>query len=739
MSDKSAQPAAEAPEPVNRLYLGAAYYPEHWPEERWPEDIRLMQAAGFNVARLGEFAWSTFEPAEGAFHFDWLERAVSLLAEAGIQSVLGTPTAAPPAWLVTRYPETLAVDESGRKVQFGNRCHYCVNSGQFHQSTRKIVAAMAERFGPNHNVIGWQLDNEYNQVCYCDLCRERFQQYLAERYDSLDELNRRWSTAYWSQTYSAWEQIPLPIGAHNPGLMLEFKRFITDSYRRFQELQLDALRPHLRPEVWVTHNFMGWFDGFDHYALSEDLDMASWDYYVGTGQHDYLRHGAVHDLTRGFKRKNFWVMETQPGSVNWSSVNNALNRGEARAMAWQAIGHGADGILYWQWRSALGGQEQYHGTLVDPSGQPRPFYQEAAKLGRDFQALGDLLAGSEPVKARIAILNDYESRWSIQWQKHHQEYDYVQHLLSYYRPLSAQNFPVDILSTEADLDGYRLVIVPSLVIVDEGLKERLEKYVHGGGYLVLTPRTGMKDRDNALQPSRQPGPLRDLAGVEVEEYYALPEKIEIIPVSVTKKFRLTGHTWAERLKIVHTSQLNVYARYGESNGWLDDQIAITVRSYGYGLVYCVGACLDELSMQRFMEDIQKMLRMASVLATPANLEACKRIRPDGEEVFILVNHQPVIRKISMPWPAQEHISGQRLEGEVRMAPYGVAVLTRLPEEPETPAETEQAVEPEPTETGAAAQESKGSADEKEPRTAPDAVSSATDLPVQTEPGGADEP
>ena len=324
-------PSNARPPGASRVHLGAAYYPEHWPEDRWTKDIQLMREAGLTVARLAEFAWSTLEPAEGEFHLDWLDRAISALASAGIASVLGTPTAAPPAWLVQQHPDLLAVDESGRRVQFGNRCHYCVNSPEMHAATRRIVGAMAERFGSNPHVIGWQIDNEYNRVCTCDRCQSLFQRYLAVKFGSLQALNDRWSTAYWSQTYSAWEQIPLPIGPHNPGLMLEFMRFVTASYRHFQRLQIDVLRPHLRKEVWITHNFMGWFDGLDHYEMTQDLDLAAWDWYVGTGHHDYLTTGAAHDLTRGFKRRNFWLMETQPGSINWKPVNNdAQQRRSAR-------------------------------------------------------------------------------------------------------------------------------------------------------------------------------------------------------------------------------------------------------------------------------------------------------------------------------------------------------------------------------------------------------------------------
>ncbi len=295
------------PLPVQKLYFGVSYYPEHWAEEHWAEDIPLMLEAGINVVRMAEFAWSTMEPFCGKFNFSWLERAIEKLAEVGIVSVLGTPTAAPPTWLVGKHPDLLAVGEDGRRIQFGNRCNYCVNSPEFHDATLRIVQAIGEHFGSNPNIIGWQVDNEFNRVCYCDRCRSLFQQFLANKYGSLEELNQRWTTAYWSQTYSDWEQIPIPVGAHHPSLMLEFKRFITASYRNFQKLQLEMLRPYLRAGVWATHNFMGWYGGYDHYEMTTDLDQVSWDWYVGTGHHDYLISGAIHDLTRGFKRQEFLV------------------------------------------------------------------------------------------------------------------------------------------------------------------------------------------------------------------------------------------------------------------------------------------------------------------------------------------------------------------------------------------------------------------------------------------------
>ena len=660
----------EQNKPSQHLHLGAAYYPEHWPEERWPEDIRLMQEAGLNVVRMAEFAWSTLEPSAGKFDFAWLDRAIDQLAAAGIATVLGTPTAAPPTWLVDEHPALLAVDENGRRAQVGNRCHYCVNSPDFRAAVKRVATAMAEHFGPNPNVIGWQIDNEYNRVCYCDQCRAQFQQFLAGKYGSLENLNRRWATRYWNQTYSAWEQIPVPIGPHHPSLMLEFKHFVTASYRTFQQIQLECLRPHLRPGVWTTHNFMGWYGGFDHYALAIDLDLAAWDWYIASGHHDYLTSGAAHDLTRGFKRRNFWLIETQPGHVNWNDTNNALDRNEARAMAWHAISHGAEAVLYWQWRSAPGGQEQYHGTLLDQSGQPRPFYAEVRQLGEEMKAASALLANST-VRARVAMLNSYDSRWSIEFQRHHKEFDYVSHFNHYYRPLAVNNVNVDILSADEELTGYRLVIAPALIVLDDRRVDNLTRYVERGGQIILTLRTGMKDEYNALLPARQPGPLARLAGVEVEEYYALAESVPIYG----KWLNGSAHIWAERLKVLEPDKAIPISHYGKSNGWLDDQVAIAVHPFGRGMVYTVGAYLDQTAQQAFIDHV---LNIAGVQTwkSPPGVEIRTRVSEPGAEIFFVINHGAVEQTLAWPWPARDHITGKTIQGDLKLEAYGVRILTR---------------------------------------------------------------
>src|SRR2546427_91423 len=307
--------------PPPALLLGAAWYPEQWPESRWEADLTLMEQAGVRMVRVGEFAWSRMEPSEGQFDLDWLERAITAASKHSIYTVLGTPTPAPPAWLTQKYPETLRMYEDGRRAEHGNRQHFNFANPKYRELTRKIAEQMVKRFGRNPYVLGWQIDNEYAEESYDPETKAQFHQWLKVRYGTLDNLNARWTTVYWSQTYFDWSQIPIETRYGNPGLLLSWKRFVSDTWRSYQKNQLEVIRANSDPRQFITTNMMGWFDGYDHYTVSQDLDLASWDDYVGQGQLDPYRNGAAHDLTRGFLRKNFWVMETQPWAINWQRHN----------------------------------------------------------------------------------------------------------------------------------------------------------------------------------------------------------------------------------------------------------------------------------------------------------------------------------------------------------------------------------------------------------------------------------
>jgi beta-galactosidase len=653
--------------PPPAILLGTAWYPEQWPESRWDADLTLMQEAGVRMVRVGEFAWSTMEPSEGQYNFGWLDRAIAAAAKHHIYTVLGTPTAAPPAWLTQKYPETLRVYEDGRRAEHGNRQQFNFADPKYRELARGIAEQMAKRYGHNPWVLGWQIDNEYADVSFDPDTKAQFQQWLKARYGSLDNLNARWTTAYWSETYSEWNQIPIETRDGNPGLLLSWKRFVTDTWRSYQKNQLDVIRANSDPKQFITTNMMGWFDGYDLDIVCKDLDLASWDDYVGEGQLDPALNGAAHDLTRGFKGKNFWVMETQPGFVDWAPINNSLNKGEVRAMAWHDVGHGADTVSYWQWRSDLNGQEEYHGTLVGPDGTPVPLYPEVQQVGRDFAVASPVLAGTT-VKSEVAILHSYDSRWAIEWQKQNDEYNPVSEIISYYRPLRAITQSLDIVAPTNPLDHYKLVVAPGLNMISDAAAKNLIEYVRQGGHLVLGQRSGMKNVDNGLQTERQPGPLVDLLGGRVEQYYAL-----VHPVPVQGQFG-SGECslWAELLS-AKDNQTEVLETYGKSNGWLDGQPAAITRQVRKGRITYIGAWLDADGMKaaaKWMTDISGV--KPAFGPVPDGVEVYPRYGEHGT-VFILVNFSKTEETVALPSRMNDVLKGGT-EDFVTLPVFGVAVL-----------------------------------------------------------------
>ena len=653
----------------NAILMGVAWYPEQWPESRWEEELRLMEAADLKVVRLAEFAWSRMEPSEGHYDFDWLERAIGLAARHHIVSVIGTPTATPPAWLTQKYPDTLRMEPNGQRVTHGNRAHASVTSPRYLEFCRRIAEQMAIRFGHNPNVVGWQIDNEYGYalMSYDSVTREKFQEWLKAKYKILGNLNTHWTTAYWSESYDNWAEIPIPVGGHNPGLMLEWKRFVSQEWDEYQRNQIDVIRKHADPRQFITGNLMGFFDGFDHYQITAPLTFASWDDYVGSGHVDPAYNGLAHDLTRGFKRQNFWVMETQPGAVNWAPLNNFLNRGEARAMAWQAIGHGADDVNYWQWRSALNDQEEIHGVLVGPDGTPVPFYDEVSQTAHEFAQVESSFRDTIPV-SQVALLYSYDSHWAIQFQKHTEKYDDIGLLKSYYRALRQLSQSVDVVSAYAPLDSYKLVVAPSLNVLPKDLGDHLLEYVRNGGQLVLGPRSGMKDEFNALLPQRQPGYLAEALGARVEQYYALEKEF---PVSGTWG---TGSAsiWADQLK-ARVPDAEPLLKYGKSNGWLDDQPAAVTRSYGRGRITYIGAILDDKLMAAAAEWMVQKSGVTPVFGSlPEGVEVSRRTG-GGKQVFILINYGQDSRRVTLPHPMKALFENKQVE-MLELAPYGVSVL-----------------------------------------------------------------
>ncbi|MGW3018677.1 beta-galactosidase [Streptomyces longwoodensis] len=672
------------------MHFGTSWYPEQWPEERWSEDLRLMRESGMTVVRLGDFAWSRLEPEEGRFALDWLARAVDLASEHGLSCVLATPTAGPPVWLTERFPEVLLTGSDGRRAQHGNRAHASPTSSRYRMLCARIAEQLARRFGPHPAVIGWQIDNELNMVSYDDEETGRlFAAWLRRRYGTVAELNRRWGTVFWSQEYTDFAQVPVPVGVHHPSLQLAWRRFLTDAFRDFLGGQAEAVRKHARPGQFISHNVMTAQDDYDLAAFAADLDVVGYDFY--SGHLDFPDLGGHHDLVRGLKRRPYWLMEAQPGAACWSGVNNALDRGEARRIAWSAVGHGADAVLYWQWRGSLGGQEQYHGTLLGPDGRPRPFHAEAVQVGRELAAAAPYLDDSAPAP-EVALLQGHEDRWAIEGQRHHRDFDVTEYWMSLYRPLRRRGVDVDVVPPGTPLEDYRLVLAPGLHLLDEERAGQLTAWVRGGGRLLLGVRTGMKDTENVLLPARQPGPLAAF-GVTVAEYYALDR-----PVPLTGRLLTAGSAahgpgadggagagagasvWAEWLEVDEAAEAagaEVLLRYGPSNGWLDGRPAVVTVPHGLGSVTYCGAWLDEPTTAALIDRLSDEARVHPPLPLPPDardVELCRRVRPDGTDVLVVLNHGDQERVLPLPSARTDVLTGLRFEGTVTVAPNEVRVL-----------------------------------------------------------------
>jgi beta-galactosidase len=653
------------------ILLGAAWYPEQWPETQWDNDLSLMEAAHIHVARVGEFAWSTMEPTEGQYNFDWLERSIDLAAKHHICIVLGTPTAAPPAWLTEKYPETLRIDENGVRDEHGNRQQFSFADKKYRELAHDIAERMAERFGHNTNVVGWQLDNEYARPSFDPESKAQFHAWLQRKYGTIANLNYQWATAYWSQTYNDFDQIPVREDNENPALLLDWKRFVSETWKSYSENQISAIRPHIDPRQFITTNTMGWFGGFDEYTVHSVLDIAAWDDYIDADHYDYESNGAAHDLTRGYKRKNYWVMETEPAFVNWRSTNAPLLKGQVRDMAWQAIGHGADTVEYWQWRANRNGQEQYHGVLAGIDGKPVPVYSEIQQVGEEFDKAGTALKGTSP-HADVAMVESFDSRWAIDFQRHSAKFDPVTELLAFYRPLREQAQAVDIVSPDAPLDRYKIVVAPALNVLPKAVADKLIAYVKQGGQLILGPRTGMKNELDALQPEKQPGPLADLLGGSVTQFYALDDQV---PVRGDPGPGMAD-VWAETLEAT-SPETKVLLRYGASNGWLDGQPAMLEREMGKGSITYVGAWLDPHLMSELTQSWLQRAGVQPIVANaPVGVEVCERTGK-GKTVLILINHTTGSQQVALPTEMTDLLGPDRASvSSVDLAKYGVAVLEK---------------------------------------------------------------
>ena len=537
--------------------LGACYYPEHWPEEIWTDDARRMAEAGLSWVRIGEFAWSRLEPRPERLEFEWLDRAIETLGQAGLKVVLGTPTATPPRWMLTRHPDMVALDERGQPRGFGSRRHYCFSHEGYLDECRRIVTLLARRYGKNPHVAAWQTDNEYGchetVVSHSDAARRGFQAWCAQRYQSPDALNRAWGNVFWSMEYAEFDDIGLPnltVTTPNPSHVLAFRRYCSDQVVRFNRAQADILRRYT--DAPLIHNYMCRILSFDHFDVAADLDIASWDSYPlgylldrldadATEKERFLRQGHPdaqafhHDLYRSVGRGRYWIMEQQPGPVNWAGWNVAPIDGMPRLWAWEAFAHGAEAVCFFRWRQAPFAQEQMHAGLLRPDGADAPAIVEARQLAGEIATMPD--AGT--TRAKVAIVFDYASSWA--WEALPQGADFTYFGLAFdtYKALRRAGLSIDFLPADTrSLDGYDLLFIPGLLTLSDSLRAALEAF---SGTAVIGPRTNSKTEELVI-PDPLPPNLPDLDAT-VSRVESLPPFARV-PLEGGGNF----HRWFEHLE-----------------------------------------------------------------------------------------------------------------------------------------------------------------------------------------------
>jgi beta-galactosidase len=470
-----------------RIRLGSAYYPEQSPRERWAPDAQLMADVGLSLVRMGEFAWAELEPEPGRLDFAWLDDAIDVFAREGLEIVLGTPTAAPPMWLVREHPDVLPLAADRHRVGFGTRRHYCPNAPALLAATDRIVGALGEHYGRDARIRAWQIDNELGGRCFCDHCRAAFQGWLESKYETIDALNRAWGTAFWSQRYDAWTDVGLPapdairdggfmLRAPNPGLALDFRRFASDSYVRYLRRQSELLRSRISPEQQITHNLMGFnYAEIDYAALGAEVDFVSWDNYPSLDPtRSWTQPSLSADAMRGLNPAPVWVMEQEVGPLGWEYVHTP-RRGQMRLHAYQAIAHGAEALVFFRWQTARFGAEQHWYGILDADGTVGRRYHELGRLSAELQRL-DVLEDARP-GADVAVLYDYDSRFALQIQPANAALGHEASVHCWYAVLRRLGLGVDVVPTGSDLSRYRLVVVPSMPVIDEVVAAELEAYV----------------------------------------------------------------------------------------------------------------------------------------------------------------------------------------------------------------------------------------------------------------------
>ena len=674
-----------------KLLHGGDYNPEQW--LRYPEvlkqDIELMKKADINCVSVGIFSWAHLEPEEGVYEFDWLAEIIDNLYENGIYTVLATPSGAKPLWMSEKYEEIRRVQPNGVRDLSGARHNRCYTSPVYREKVREIDRRLAERFANHPGVILWHLSNEYGGECYCPLCQEAFRGWLKAKYKTLDNLNHAWWTDFWSHTYTDWAQIhaPVPNGEMNVhGLTLDWKRFVTHQTVDFMTLERDAVKA-VNPDIPVTANLMGFYDGLDYFKFGPALDVVSWDNYPQwhtTDNTDIAVFSALsHDVMRSIKHENFLLMESTPSMTNWSPVSMLKRPGMHLLSSMQAVAHGSNSVQYFQFRKSRGSCEKLHGAVVDHVGNSGPYdfvktentrvFQDVQSVGAQLKAMNDCgdVYNTE-VKPAVAIVYDVENRWAIDAAAGPRNIGkkYVETLVNHYRPFWEQGVQVDIVDMDGDISGYKLVIAPMLYMYRAGFEQKMRAFVENGGTLVTTYWSGIADETDLCFLGGAPGNMMDVFGVWNEEIDGLPDGM-LNSIAVNGK----SYKAMELCTRIHPLTADVLGTYEKD--FYAGEPALTKNAFGKGAAYYIAARTGVDFLRDFYAEQIAALAIPRALETalPEGVTAHARQNEAGEIIFV-ENYSGSEKTVDLPRKYKLYGTDQTVNS-IKLAPFGFVLLSNL--------------------------------------------------------------